>query len=379
MDNKKQRILMIANNDIISSESLGVSKKLRGEYKAFQRVGADVYFLTFHHNDIVLLHESETIVIYHCRNEFGYIQNLFFFNVAPTICEELNIDFCYIRFPLSDWAFMKMVRTLHRICKVYIEIPTYPYDEENRKYKNPVSRFNYAQDLFFRRQWKKYVDQVVTFSDDKEIYGVPCININNGIDLDTVKYVGDELSYEGDITLISVALMRPIHGYDRVIEGMARYYRKNIKPERIVRYLVVGNGPELVHLQQMVRDYKLESYVEFCGKQSGTELDALFRKSNLGLAVLAGHREGHESVSDLKSREYCARGLPFITANNDRAIPAGASFMKKIPMNEEPLDIDEVIQYFDYIRAHKEIHQECRVYAEQNFSWQKQMGKVFTT
>ena len=369
------KILMIAVNGIDSKSSPGVSKKLLGQYHAFQSLGEDVYFLTYSDSNTVLLHEKEENILFANKNN-GYVSNISLFNVAPSICKKYHIDCCYIRFALSDWSFIRMLRRLSVLSKVVVEIPTYPYDEENKKYTNLVSRFNYIQDRFLRRQWKMYVNRVVTFSDDKEIFGIPCININNGIDVGAVKYVGDELNYDGDVTLISVALMRPSHGYDRVIAGMAKYYHENIMPERIIHYLVVGNGPDTDHLQQMVHENHLESYVKFCGVQSGQELDKLFRQSNIGIAVLAGHRDGLESVSDLKSREYCARGIPFITANSDKAIPKDSIFLKAVQMNDKPIDMVEIIRFFDYIKEQKEIHHICREYAERYFCWEHQMRKV---
>lgn len=369
------RVLMIAANDLESSESLGVTKKLKGEYKAFQNLGIDTYFLTFCNDACVVLHGDDKKIVFP-KQMNGYVGNIKMYDSAYQICKDYKIDLCYIRYAFADWAVLRMVKRLHKIAKVCMEIPTYPYDKEAERYTNPVARLNYIQDKRNRNRLHRYVNRIATFSDDKEIYGIPCININNGIDVESVKYVGDDLAYDNDVTLISVAVMRPIHGYDRVLSGMAKYYQNNENPERIVRYLIVGNGPDTDHLEQMVHDLNLEPYVEFCGRQSGQALDDLFRRSNLGLAVLAGHREGHDSVSDLKSREYCARGIPFITANEDRAIPDDSIFMKKVPMNEEPLDIDEIIQFFDFIKEHNEIHPLCRQYAEENFGWEAQMKRV---
>lgn len=375
MMDKMKKVLMISCVDIASDASLGVKKKLLGEYEAFSRLGTDAYFLMIQHNCVVLRHEEkDTVLVNEQWN--GYMACVRLYDIAPVICKDNQIDLCYIRFPLSDWAFMRMLKRLKKDSKVYVEIPTYPYDKENQRNRNLVSQFNYQQDRINRKKWKQYVDKVITFSDDKEIYGVPCININNGIDVESVKYIGDKLSYDKDITLISVARMRPIHGYDRVISGMAKYYQKNKKPERIVRYLVIGDGPDTEHLKQMVRDNDLELYVEFYGRKSGKELDDLFQKSHIGLAVLAGHREGHASVSDLKSREYCARGVPYITANEDEAIPDDSVFVKKVVMNNAPLDIDDIISYFDFIKAHKEIHQSCRKFAEDHFCWEYQLKRI---
>lgn len=369
-------VLLIANNDIASSSSLGVAKKLMGEFHAFQKLGVKVYFLCLCNGDITLLFGNSKQLIRE-KEINGYLTNIKFFDIAPLICREKQIDLCYVRFPLTDWAFLRMLKKLSVISKVYVEIPTFPYDKENQKNRNLISQFNYQQDRINRKKWRKYVERIVTFSNDKAIFEVPCININNGIDVDSVKYVGDQLSYDGDIVLISVAVMRPAHGYDRVIEGLREYY-SNGTVRRIVKYNVVGNGQELDRLKVLVEKYHLEDYVTFYGTQVGEDLDRIYLQSQIGISMLAGHRVGYSSISDLKSREYCAKGLPYITATRDNAFNDNCNFILTVPLNDSPIDIQDVINFFDEIRMHQEIHQFMREYSEENLTWESQLFKVIS-
>ena len=58
-----KKILMISDNDITSNESLGVTKKLLGQYKAFNNLGYDTYHLCFKDEQGVLIHGDDTKVM----------------------------------------------------------------------------------------------------------------------------------------------------------------------------------------------------------------------------------------------------------------------------------------------------------------------------
>ena len=63
--------------------------------------------------------------------------------------------------------------------RTVIEIPTYPYEAEGRT--SLRGRVIQVLDKIFRKKLKKYVDRIVTYSDDKMIFGIKTINTINGI------------------------------------------------------------------------------------------------------------------------------------------------------------------------------------------------------
>lgn len=369
-----KKILMITINDIGSSASLGVTKKILGQYKAFQNLGCDVYNLCLDNGAGSLMHGDDKQVLFSKRIK-TYFSYMKLFGMADKICKENSIDFCYIRYPLADWIFMKMVKRLHRICKVYLEIPTFPYDTEAKLNRNIVSRMNYFQDKLHRKNLHKYVDIVVTLDDYDMIYNIPCMRIENGIDIETIKFSNKYPSMENGIELISVALMRSVHGYDRIIEGLKDYYSHGI-PDVIVRYNVVGDGNVVDELKLLVKEYQLEPYVIFYGKKYGCELDRIFEKCHIGFTVLAGHREGHQKTSDLKSREYCARGIPFVYAMEDDSFEACKEFRLKVPLNDDPIDISQIVLFMKEIQQKPEIHRKMHQYACENLTWESQLRYI---
>ena len=372
----KPSVLVISEIDLKSDASLGVTKKLLAQYHAFQHLGCDTYYFCLENGEGVLAHgDNKTIIVPKQKKDYFTVAKLFL--SAAKVCRDNQIDICYIRYPLADWAFMYMVKVLHKICTVFVEIPTYPYDKEASDNKNIIGALNYRQDKLNRKHLHKYVNRIVTFSDDQQIFNVDCINIKNGIAIDAIKYLGDELNYQHDIHLIGVALVINAHGYDRVINGLKSYYQSDLQNKPKVYFDIVGDGPELENLKRLSKENNVEEYVVFHGRKFGKDLDAIVQCSQIGVAFFGGHRVGTQKRSALKTREYCAMGLPFIGSGEDDPFSSDKClFYKVFPANEDPIDINEVVSFAEYIAAHPDIHGQMRQYAEENLTWEKQLSKV---
>lgn len=75
--------------------------------------------------------------------------------------------------------------------KIILEIPTYPYDGEKINHTG-IKKKKYWIEKKYRKSLYKYVDRVVTFSEDDEIFGIKTIKISNGIDLETISLIKKE-------------------------------------------------------------------------------------------------------------------------------------------------------------------------------------------
>lgn len=252
-----------------------------------------------------------------------------------------DADFLYIRQVYHDASFVRYLCAIRRQnpkIKIIYEVPTYPYLTEQK-----TSRANAA----FRKKearWcvraAKYMDRIVTFYGQNEIWGVPCIKLINGFDFSQVEL--PERPAPKDVQIISVAATAFWHGYDRLIEGIHQYY-ENGGTENIVYHVV---GTVLPELQKMVRDYHLEEHVIFHGRQSGEALRKLYAQCYLGVDVLGGHRKDYPVSSSLKSREYAAYGLPILTASPVDYLPKDCPYQLLVPYDDSAIDIEKVLAYY---------------------------------
>lgn len=279
-------------------------------------------------------------------------------------CFPLNYDCVYLRYTWSDRGLISFLSKISRHTKrIIIEIPTYPYEGELSKLRQkPIL----IKDKIFRRELHKYVDRIITFSKEKEIFGIPTINTVNGIKVNNIrkKQVCSDLN---EIHIISVASLAKWHGYDRFLNGMAQYYRNG--GSRKIVYHCVGDGKILLDYRKIVEVNHLEEHVIFHDRQTGDALDKIYDLCSLGIEILGCHRKGVVLSSTLKSREYWAKGLPFITeCEFPPEVQKISQYILKVPYDESPIDIEKVIEFHDnlYLRSDKsqeEIIDEIRDFA----------------
>lgn len=250
-------------------------------------------------------------------------------------------DFLYIRQVYHDDSFTRYLRDIKSSnpkIKIIYEIPTYPYDSEAKISLANVSFA--AKERFSRVNAAKYMDRIVTFYNQKKIWGVPCIDLINGYDFSKVQLPKREIS--DTVHIMSVSATAFWHGYDRVIEGLHEYYEKG-GTENIVYHLVGNILPE--H-QKAVDDYGLQEHVIFYGRMSGEPLKEVFEKSFIGIDVLGGHRKDYPVSSSLKSREYAAYGLPMITSSPIDYLPEDYPYQFLAPYDDCPIDMQAVLEFY---------------------------------
>ena len=263
-------------------------------------------------------------------------------------------DFFYIRriAPVNYSLIkkLKFIKIRNAYCKILYELPTYPYDKEHKMFSQKIHLFI---DKLFRVKLRKYVDRIITVSDDKNIFGVPTINIINGICFKNIKVHMPGLIM-GDINIICVSSFQYWHGCDRLIEGLNDYYKNEVDIKIYVHF--IGEGPYLNIYRNMVQKYNLLQYFHFYGLLSGEELTDIFNKADIGLCGLGGHRKGIYLSSELKSREYLARGIPMIASTKIDIIPENCKFCLYISEDDSPVNIGDVIIFYKNLINEKNIN-----------------------
>lgn len=356
--------LYIAAIDLNKEEYFGVYKKIQGQLKAFNLLGAkmDSAFI----KDLKIIKNGNIIDKALVKPWYIGFHKLLLQELKKS---SLNYDFIYIRFSRNDIYFLKLIKYLSRNnIKIIVEIPTYPYNEEfDYSIKQNIYRII---DKYVTNKMHKYVYRIATTNSIDEIFGVKTIQIRNGVDTESIKVV-DGTSDKDKINLVGIANLSKWHGYDRVINGIAEYYKENkTKPE--VNFYIVGEGNEKVNLINLTNKLKVNKYIHFVGAKRGNDLDKIVNDMHIGVSSLALFRAGggHDPI---KTKEFIAQGLPVIVGYDDKLIDMTLPYILKVPSSEEAINIDEIIKKFNSIQ---ETSQEIRKYAEKNLSWKSQMNKV---
>lgn len=324
----------------------GVQKKIDSQISQFEAHG--------YHTEAIVLEETATISQKIKKRLPFFVQSEMWekaFSRMESPC------FIYIRRPLIEAGIVRFTRKVKKHypeCKIILELYTYPYDRDDFLSKTKFLKMLpcYCKELFNRRRLYRSVDRIATYSDHTLIWKIPTINIVNGVDVASIEKTSRTLEpNRKEIHLISVATMQSHHGYDRVLKGLQRYYAKNTEIKNtFVCYNVVGNGAELKKYIKFVEDNGLSNYVKFYGLLSGDSLRNVYNFADVAIGSLGMHRLGLKIGSTLKTREYLARGIPFVYAGEIDVFQNKAiDFALAVPSDESPIDIEKIVEFYQYL------------------------------
>ena len=359
-------MLYITYTDIFSEYMIGIRRKIMAQIRVFQKNFGDVFYTRYARGNICLYQEDECL-----DHVSAWYPGEYFTEILKWI-QAYNIRQVYIRYnpPFTMW-FVDFVRELKaRGITMVLEIPTYPYDGEFQ------DQAMLEEDQYYRKQLKKYVPQVTTYSAYKEIYGMPVIMLQNGIDPaeHTVRKKHQKLQR---INLLAVAGMARWHGYERLLEGIWSYSHDTAKNKQYAIHLYfVGVGPELYHYKQLTKEYGLQKHVTFCGKLYGKTLDDIYEKADIGIGSIGFYKIHLYHNAPIKLREYCVRGLPFLYGYEDEGFTGEEIYNLRVENDASPIDMVDVIRLYERTVGREDIINEMREYAEKHFAWDKLLEEV---
>ena len=260
-------------------------------------------------------------------------------------------DLVYVRRAVADRAyvrFWKRIKELYPSCKIIIEVFSYPYDGDD------FGKWNawpfYIKERIYRPRLKKYVDRFVTFTADREIFGIPAITYN-GINVEKIRKIGGAFT-EGQIHLIAVAFMQRHHGYERIIEGLRQYYGADGGREYEVHLHLVGDGPEKSLYQELVGRYGLEAYVHFYPTMVGEPLDELYDRCDIALVSFGMYKARfYGKMGALKSRECLAKGMPLLTGCEIDVLPEDYPYALVFPNGASTVRTEDIVAFYRKIKS----------------------------
>lgn len=352
----------------------GISKKIHYQIDAMKTCGADVrtcYYEVQPNGHRQWLVDNEVIADLGTGIAAKLKKRIDFSPIVHYAKHE-GIDVLYLRsFHNANPFTTNLVKKIHKLgVKIIFEIPTYPYDQE---YATLKEKFQIITDKLFRKQFCKYVDRIVTFSNDKTIFDRPTIRISNGINFNSIPLrTLPAYRKENEIHLIAVAEIHFWHGFDRLIHGLGKYYQANTSTQ--VYLHLVGDffgTREKEEILTPIKTYGLGKHVICYGNQSGEALNNIFNQCDFAIGSLARHRSGITHIKTLKNREYAARGFGFIYSEIDDDFEQ-MPYIMKVPADETPIDIIQLIKFYDNLSiSPEEIRSSIK-----HLSWEEQMKKV---
>ncbi len=346
--------------------------KFDGQLAAARALGWKAYCIGWDGQGMSLLGENESIPLK--RNALapvrGYEHTKIFMDLMAAPREAMRripVDVLYLRYMPTFRGALKTVRQLKaRDGRLVVEYPTYPPDQEN-------SRF------FLRRQVFRYTDRIMRkihpMVDLYALIGEPCggtlggrpaVNIVNGVNVTALPpHVPNPA--DPTVRLLALASMSGWHGYDRILRSLAAYAGGT--PVRVEFAGGDGDG-SLAVWKALAQELGLSDCVTFHGPLYGSALDQLVAQCDVGLGSLGMYRYGLKQGMTLKLREYMARGLPFVSAVDDPALPDDPDFALRVPNDDTPINMNAVVTFALAAKHTPARGERMRAYARERLSWE---------
>lgn len=357
--------------------SRGITKKVYAQIHAMRELGYPVSYYTGYKKDKAVLCDGTDTEIaekkFPTKNRWvhrmfrNYSLKTMTADFLKTVPE--NVKIAYLRYVYFDPKTIKMLKQVKdNGYFVMLEIHSYPV-YFLRDYKLwPV----FALDYLCRKKALSYVDRIIALTDKKNLFGKETINIENGIDLAAIR-PQRKIVCPGTIRIISVSYEWAVHGYDRLIRGIAEYNKNDSKKYRIEAIFV---GTVLRSTEKLIKKLKLQEYVTITGTKYGKELDEIYDHCDLGMGCVAIHRRRAQTVSTIKTKEYIAKGIPFFYAGKPLFDEQFFPYSLQLESKEEPLNMDRIVQFYEEMEQIPDKVDKMREWAK-SYTWEKQMEKAF--
>jgi glycosyltransferase involved in cell wall biosynthesis len=333
----------------------GVEKKLKHQAIAAKKKGIDIDFiiLNFYINETK--DNIKFVKLTTHRNKFiSTFQKKFLrFSLIENSLNLDNYDYLIIRYPGIDFSAFRFVKKFG-----YKTITEHHTDEVSEaKSANNNIRYFLEKYLspFFLRKIKAFI-AVTQEIEEVELKKIKqkknSIVISNGIDVENIKFTKFQKFNGKEINILFIAsYFSPWHGLDLFLKSLETY-NGDIK----LRVFIIGNvsANDKKTVKQFEKYENVKIYLE--GRKDGEELDNFFQKSNIALSSLALFRKSMKEACALKTREYLARGIPFVYGYIDTDLTGNEEFALRIDVQNEGIEIDKIINFVKKINILKIFH-----------------------
>jgi glycosyltransferase involved in cell wall biosynthesis len=375
-----------------SKQYSGILKKIIGQTAAVARLGWEAHY-TYLDGDAVVL-STNTGELFRKQIADGLRWRKRQEAINSIICKILadnGYDAVYIKGFLATPYGLRAARSAkcaNAACRVIYEVATYPYWGEYRRYfKEDWQQHNFRafaghilecfQHLTVSPRMKKETDAVAIFGQPiQKLWGIPAITVDNGIDIERIALRQKRtVAPHAPIRLLGVAGTSIAHGYSRILEGMASYREQQTPGEPDIYFDIAGDNATIQALKELTAERHLMEYVTFLGYCTSDKLAELYGLCDAAVSSLGVYCLGLKYLCPLKSREYCAAGIPFLYAYED-TLPSDAPFALKLPNNSTPVDMKAVVRFIENCRKNPHLSEQERQFATEHYDWRVIMKRV---
>ena len=293
------------------------------------------------------------------EQSFGSYRSAFRFLFDWAI--EQKYDLIYIRRLMSKLFYAApFIRAAGRIIPIVYEIPTFPLDtNETMLYR--------LRDLLEMKLYSTLNDSIaltaVILRQDMELPD-NWISFHNGIDISGYRVTPvPELSNE--IRFIIIANMAEWHRYDRMIHSMKKYDG----PYKLHLTVIAPENNTVSELKHLAEETGLNDRIDFKGQRDILEIREISKTCHIGIGQLSWSTDCSSQINTLKTKEYCAMGLPFVLSCRDTSFDSDYPYAYLLKNMDDELDLEDVIKWYEDVHRNPGYRQEMYDYAKENLQF----------
>tara|TARA_R100001143_G_scaffold57496_1_gene54793 strand:- start:3892 stop:4971 length:1080 start_codon:yes stop_codon:yes gene_type:complete len=196
--------------------------------------------------------------------------------------------------------------------------------------------------------------------------------VTNGINVENIPVLSSDRNIKPEpFVMVAVAMFQSSHGYDRMIRSIHSYLRKpDYNHKKAVKFYIVGDGPLRKEWEELTNKLGINEEIIFTGIQKGEKLHEIFSNAHIAVGSLTPYRNRMSIASEIKLREYCARGIPFIKTTEDPDFPNELDFIFHLENSDKIINLDEIIDWYQDL-TYPGLHTRIRGYAKMKLDYKK--------
>lgn len=338
------------------------SNKTNGQLKAFRQLGYTTHIATIQNRDkgLFLIISEITDLGTNTIEEKSFSSYKSAFKYLFSYCSKNEYSFIYIRRLMSKLLYAAPYFKVLS-CKVPIvyEIPTYPLDTGNSilyKLRDQIEMSVYSY-------YSKYVSLTLANLIDNIPLKKGWEVFYNAIDMSDYE-LPPYPSLSDEIKLLIVANISEYHHYDRILDSMKKYI-DSANEYRLSLTVISPESTAYNNFKEKANSLNLSECINCLRKKDSFEIREIAKSHHIGIGQLSTSEKGSNLVNTLKSKDYCAMGLPFVSTCYD------SSFEKNFPYIYITENMDEDINLSDVIKWYLEIYKDSN-YREKMYNYAKE-------
>ncbi|MDF2927787.1 MAG: hypothetical protein K0Q75_25 [Anaerospora sp.] len=376
MEQFKDKKIFLYMNFTPTDDAIGTTKKIKAQIKTFRKLGLNVTYSAYIDGGIGIFDNEDSLVFqrkFTIKNSwYQRLKRRFFLIETVTDYIKYNdFDYGFLRWCAFDRPYINMLKAMkQQNMRVVVESLGY---FPGQKGIGLMGKYIVGMTKLNQKHAGEYIDLVLSEGRFDSLFGVRAIRIDNGVEIESFRshrYCGSKTR---ELNLISVANETMYHAYDRIIKSIYAYMQNGSGMD--VKLHLVGLVSDKT--KKLIIELGLSQIVILYGKQFGAALEDIYDKCNIGIGPLGQHRIGGKQGTGLKTKEYFAKGIPYIFSGGELLVPKEYPYVLEFPSDESLIDINKVVSFYNRIKDDTTMVEHMRSFAREHYSWVKVLRSVF--